>query len=560
MVKRMLMLRVIAALACLAGSYAPAWAEVEVTIDRNPVQVNESFQLVFSLDHSPSSDPDFSTLQQHFMILGNNRSNSISIINGEYHRSVKWTLQLMPKQIGEFVIPAISFGDERSEPFEVTVKQSSIASVPQDQQVLELTLDNSEVYVQSQVVLTMRLLSATDIAAYQFGDIDTHNVDLVIEPLGDVRQYQTSIADRSYLVLEKQFALFPQQSGLLEIPPVLAEVRLPSRSSFDPFNASGKVRRFRSQPLLIDVKPIPAGFSGDYWLPAERVELREQWPADLNGLVAGEPITRSITLAADGLTAAQLPEIELQPIDGIKQYPDQPLLQDSRGNAGISSQRVQKVALIPGAAGLYHVPEIKVNWWNRKTGKMETASLPERKLVVAGAAPLNPLETATTSALTPQDSGGALPAAAPGRRFWPWLSLFLALGWLSTLAYGWSRRQRRQRGQQTSTAEGASPDLAHARTELQQACREDNAVAARAALLDWGRALLAPRQVANLRELGEQLGADLQLEVDALNRSLYAGEQQAWHGQSLWSLCQQLEKTARAERHDASSTLLPLNP
>ena len=470
---------------------------------------------------------------------------------------MKWTLQLMPRQIGEFVIPAIRFGDERSEPVEITVKQSSIASVPEDQQVLELTLDNSEVYVQSQVVLTMRLLSATDIAAYQFGDIDTQDVDLVIEPLGDVRQYQTSIADRPYLVLEKQFALFPQQSGQLEIPPVLAEVRLPSRSSFDPFNSGGKVRRFRSQPLLIDVKPIPAGFSGDYWLPAERVELREQWPADLNGLVAGEPITRSITLAADGLTAAQLPEIELQPIDGIKQYPDQPLLQDSRGTAGISSQRVQKVALIPGAAGLYRVPEIKVNWWNRKTGKMETASLPERKLVVAGAAPLNPLETATTSALTPQDIGGALPAAAPGSRFWPWLSLFLGLGWLSTLAYGWSRRQR---GQQTSTAEGASPDLAHARTELQQACREDNAVAARAALLNWGRALLAPRQVANLRELGEQLGADLQLEVDALNRSLYAGEQQDWQGQSLWSLCQQLEKTARAERHDASSTLLPLNP
>jgi len=82
----------ISVLLMLAG-LQQVMAEVEVTIDRNPVQVNESFQLVFSLDQSPDDDPDFSILQQHFMILGNSRSNSISIVNGEYQRSVKWTLQ-----------------------------------------------------------------------------------------------------------------------------------------------------------------------------------------------------------------------------------------------------------------------------------------------------------------------------------------------------------------------------------------------------------------------------------------------------------------------------------
>ena len=118
----------------------PLAAEVEVIIDRNPVQINESFQLVFSLDHSPARDPDFSVLQQHFLVLGNNRSNNISIINGEYQRSVKWTLQLMAKQIGEHVIPAIRFGDERSEPFQVSVQPSSMASVAHDEQGLERTV------------------------------------------------------------------------------------------------------------------------------------------------------------------------------------------------------------------------------------------------------------------------------------------------------------------------------------------------------------------------------------------------------------------------------------
>ena len=71
----------------LASAWAPrALAEVEVSIDRNPVQVSESFQLVFSLDQSPDTEPDFSSLQQHFLILNNSRSSSISIITDKLRR------------------------------------------------------------------------------------------------------------------------------------------------------------------------------------------------------------------------------------------------------------------------------------------------------------------------------------------------------------------------------------------------------------------------------------------------------------------------------------------
>ena len=138
--------------------------------------------------------------------------------------------------------------------------------------------------------------------------------------------------------------------------------------------------------VTLDVKPIPAELAGEYWLPAERVELREKWPDDLGGLVAGEPITRSIQLIADGVTAAQLPEIELQAIDGIKQYPDQPVLRDERSSQGMRALRAQKVALIPGSAGVYRVPPIAVKWWNRATETVETATLPGRELVIAAAA------------------------------------------------------------------------------------------------------------------------------------------------------------------------------
>jgi hypothetical protein len=554
MVKTFMPVSFLVVVLLLLGGLQQVSAEVQVSIDRNPVQVNESFQLVFSLDADPDRDPDFSALQQDFLILGNRRSSGISIINGEYQRSVKWGLKLMAKQVGEFTIPAIRFDHELSKPFQVTVKPSALASVPHDQLVLELVADKSEVFVQGQVILTLRLLSATDISAYQFGDISLENLDAVIEPMGDERQYQTRIADRSYLVLEQQFALFPQQSGRLGITPVRAEVRLPSKSSFDPFRTGGEIRQLRSQPLFVDVAPIPAEFNGPYWLPANKIELREEWQGDLTGLVAGEPVTRSLSLLADGLTAAQLPELELIPIGGMKQYPDQAELENRRSAKGVTGQRVQKVALIPGTAGSYLVPEINLPWWNLQSGKMEIATIPSRELIVNAAAGVSVPDAPVAEVQTTVQE--AAPAAA--NPFWLWLSLALAGGWILSALYWWY--QLRQPAAATVPSATEHPDLRQAGKQLQQACNDSDAISARRVLLTWGRALLAPRRISNLRQLGDVLGADLRHEIEVLNQSLYAPAGAQWRGQALWSLCQQLEKEARVQRDQRSAGLLPLNP
>ena len=529
-------------------------AEVQVTIDRNPVQVNESFQLIFSLDHNPDHDPDFSAFQNDFLVLSNNRSSSISIINGKYQRSVKWGLKLMAKQVGEFTVPAIRFDDESSQPFQVTVNPSSMASVPNEQLVLELVADKTEVFVQGQVILTLRLLSATDISAYQFGDVAIEDLDAVIEPMGDVRQYQTRIADKSYLVLEKQFALFPQQSGRLGITPVRAEVRLLSNLSFDPFRTGGEIRQLRSQQLFIDVAPIPAEFNGPFWLPADKLELREKWQGDLAGLVAGEPITRNLTLLADGLTAAQLPELELLPIAGIKQYPDQAELKSSRSANGIRGQRVQKVALLPGAAGRYLVPAVTLPWWNLQTGKMEVATIPSRELIVNAAVAV----TTTESAATQVEIPALTPEPGPANAFWLWMSLVLASGWTLSGLYWWYKLRKPDAVATTSVAE--HPDLRRARKQLRQACNDKDALAARQVLLTWGQALLWPREINNLHQLGNALGADLKHQIEALNQSLYAPTNVPWPGEALWLLCQQLDKDVRAQSNQDNGRLLPLNP
>jgi len=535
----------------------PTRAEVQVSVDRNPVHLNDTFQLVFELDQSPDQDPDFSELRKHFLVLGNNRSSSISIINGDYQRSVKWTLQLMAKDVGEFEIPSIRFDAERSKPIHITVKAANPSSLPEDRLALEMKADSSEAYVQSEVILTLRLLSAVDISAYQFSDISIDKLDTVSEPLGDVRQYQTRVGDKAYLVLEKRIALFPQQSGTLEISPVLAEVRLPSRRAYDPFQTGGEVRRLRSQPVKVEIKPIPAEYDAAYWLPARKLELREDWQGETDKLVVGEPVTRSLKLVADGLTAAQLPELRLEPVAGIKQYPDQPLLDNQRTNDGIRGSREQKVALIPGSTGRYLLPPIELPWWNLRTGREEIARLPAREIRVQPAAGSSAAAPPAKTTGSGTESAAASPApAAPARSIWPWVSLVLACGWLASLFYWWFRSRRAPAAPGTS---GEALSLRRARRDLEQACAGDDATAARAALLDWGRALLAPRPVTNLKALCALLGDDLAREVEQMNRSRYARSRDAWRGASLWQLCRQLE-AGQASAAGESGELLPLNP
>jgi hypothetical protein len=78
-------------------------------------------------------------------------------------------------------------------------------------------------------------------------------------------------------------------------------------------------------------------------------------------------------------------------------------------------------------------------------------------------------------------------------------------------------------------------------------------------LLVWGRALLAPREITNLRQLGNVFGDTLMREIEALNRSLYAKDHGAWHGGELADLCRRLEREQADPRREQAG-LMPLNP
>jgi hypothetical protein len=139
---------------------------------------------------------------------------------------------------------------------------------------------------------------------------------------------------------------------------------------------------------------------------------------------------------------------------------------------------------------------------------------------------------------------------------WLWASLLLGCGWAASGFYWWIHARR---ALPRATAPTENDPLKAARRRLYASCAVNDAAAARCALLAWGRALLAPREVINLHRLGNVFGDTLMREIEALDRSLYAKDHAAWRGGELADLCRRLERQQPDPRIEQAG-LMPLNP
>ena len=551
--------------------FSPALQAADITaqVDRNSLHMNESFQLVLEASGSLDAEPDFSVLEQDFDIVSRSQSSNISIINGNYKKTIKWSLTLMPREAGVITIPSVAFGKDRSPQLRITVKPASAPGTGKaDDLYLEVEASTSRTYVQAQLVITIKMLSGENIARYGIDALKLEGVDAVVEQLGEDRQYRAYRGSKPYLVLERSYALFPQQPGQLRLLPLRGEVEISSgpRSMFDPFGGRSKIKRVRSRGLEIEVEDKPAAFSGTTWLPAAELQLVEEWPDARDGkpvFRVGEPVTRTLSILADGLSAAQLPELAQTDIDGIKQYPDQPSLHDNKKAEGIIGIREERIALIPTRPGRYTLPALEIPWWNVQTGTMEVARIAERQIQVAPGSTASRIEKAPPAQISApaEEPGDSLATRPPARADapvdngpWPWISLLLAIAWLLTLVtWWWSRRQPRP-----SAPAAESRGLAEALKQLDRACRAENAAHCQRALIDWARAFYSDPGISNLGDIGRRAGEPLQSAIAELERVLYSDGGGDWNAVGIATMCRNLKQTERATSKAASPGLEPL--
>ncbi|MCX7069135.1 MAG: BatD family protein [Methylococcales bacterium] len=532
-------------LALVLPTQSASAAKITVSVDRNPVGIDESFQILFTTTESPDAIPDFDPLEQDFTILNQEQSNHSSWVNGKSSKTIQWTLNVIAKNAGSLTIPAIEFGHDRSEPLTVEViKAGNNKSVHSDEDLfLDVEATPADPYLQSQVIYTLRLYrnsETVNITQAQLAEPEL--ADAVIAKMDEDHNYTANVKGVNYSIIERKYVIFPQKSGKMTIKPLVltAEVMSNARPSFNGLFNSTQTKRVVSKEITLDVKPVPASFTGTHWLSAEQLEIKQEWSGDFEQMKVGEPLTRTLSLQAKGATVSSLPELNaVKADDHLKTYPDQPVLKEQKSADGLLALREEKIALIPSKIGSYTLPAIKIPWFNTKTNKTEIATIPETTITVAAGAAS---ATVSSNVTKPQADNSTLIIQSPTEQavsYWFWVSLFLALGWLITLFYFLTNRPAPRPVVENTEAELS---LKASINQLKKACADNNAIAAKNALLAWGTLKFS---VTSLGAIADCCDARLHDEILQLNQVLYAKDAPAWSGKKLFQAF--VENKARAK-------------
>lgn len=376
--------RLALSLVLLMAFTAAQAAAVSAKLDRSSAVVGETVTLVLQTnDTNQSLDTDLSVLQKDFDLLNQRSETQMSFVNGRQTASVRVVITLEPKHAGDLLIPALQFPGVKSAPTYLRVSEAP-ALAPGDAEpvFIEVTVqpESGPYYVLSQLSLLVRIFYQANLTE---AAINPPAPEQASVRLLDEVPYQSDRNGKRYRVLERRYAIFPERSGTLVIPPMQLSGRLiekPSDRLWQP-QVRGRRVRVESEPLNLEINPRPASFTGDFWLPARRITLSQQI-SDNDKLHVGEPVTRTVILDAMGLEENMLEEPVWPEVPSVRIYPDQPQGISRDDGEWVLGHKEFRYAIVPEVEGELVLPEIRLDWWDTVANKQRTAVLPEHKVNV----------------------------------------------------------------------------------------------------------------------------------------------------------------------------------
>lgn len=519
------------------------------SVDRKQITENDSFRLFLRYDQQVGfGQPDLTVLKKDFRVLNQQRSNQFRSMNGKTVSFTEWTLVLSPIRTGTLIIPGVEFDGQRSQDIEVTVNELSQSVKDQiaKEFFFDIEIDSKSTYVQAQVIYTEKLyysVNHEDATLSEFKVTDAH-----VMPLGEVRQYNTNINGQRMGVYERRFAIFAEESGEMVIPG--------QKFSANIVNSYNRWSRGRpvsvvAEPIRIKVKSTPTSYPAAPWLPSPQINISDRWSKPYSEWQVGEPVTRTITINAKGLSGSQLPKIKLPAVEGLKYYPDQSEHNDKTDSQGIQGLLQQSLAIVPTQSGRITIPEMRIPWWNVETNRLEHAILPAQTVTVA--APSHALTTGSSQQLnaltgttnTPTETG------ANHSGYWIAATLFLLLTNMISAFLLWSRGSTPTEVTNQSTEPSSKERL----KQVKKACQKNDPVVIRQTLKDWSQQVFG---ISSLGLLAEHFNSiTLTNSLNELDGVLYQNsDNSAFNGQLLWNnLSQAIKKnqsTSTAEQSDLS--------
>ncbi len=503
-----------AALGC-AGLAAPARAEVRVSVNLSPelIEVGMGAGLTVTVEgaariDAPPEIPPVDGLQ----IVDRGQSTQVSIVNGRMSRSIQYQFAIFGRRVGTFPIGPVVVregGKEyRSRAISITVNAAgTVASGARPNAApraggaagaagagesrdlfLRASVDRERAIVGEQITLRLQLhqrvgLSLMDQPTYA----PPETPGFWREDLPPQRNSTSTIDGIPYEVTEIVYALFPTQTGKLEIGPsrVVCTVRARGRRR-DPFDLFGglfgepREVELTSRPLTIQVNPLPqpaptdfTGGVGDYRLTSS---------VDRTQAAQNEPVTWTVKVSGRGNVSAvgdpRVPEMV-----GWRAYPPTSETKSETSGDLVSGTKTFQIVLLPGVTGRVSLPPISISVYDPKKQSYQRLTTAPTEVEVLPGATATLGGTARAVARVGRDLRG-VPAQSglrptEARPLWRepgfWL---LQLAPLGALGWAWGRKRRAVR--EGADRVGLARRRAHAalRAELDAVRRDAPSVSA----------------------------------------------------------------------------------
>ncbi len=484
---------------------------VKAEVDRTNLSTDEVLVLTVTVDTSYGnpSRPQLPALDE-FELLGSSSGTQISIINGNVSQQATFNYRLHPLQIGGLVISPVmvNIGGNtyHTEPIQVHVSQGTgqVQSAPQPSQALpgfpsipgfpnfpsipgfpsfpnlpgfpslpgslsapsappdivlpmdpaeapaeligrdffvEAIVDNPTPYMGEQVIYTFRFYRTEELMdqpSYQkpaFTGFWSH-------PETVQNELSLQAGGKTYLVTELKTVLFPTVLGEINIEP--AQLSVPSNI----FTRGGTLT---TQPVLLQVQPLPAGAPEGFSGAVGRFNLQAE--VDTNETKVNDAVNFTIKVSGQG-NIENIPNPIWTETPEWRTFDQGSTTESAFENGVLSGTRTYKYTLVPTQAGVITIPAFNYSYFDPQTSSYETVSTQEFPINIApdqnAFTPVQPVSNNENNITNPETvflkplktSEEAYSGKMHIQRSVYWLLWFVPLMLLMGY-FTWNRRQQR---------------------------------------------------------------------------------------------------------------------
>lgn len=372
------------------------------------VVVGQQFRLTYQVNSANVSEPNIPNIDNIRVLAGpySSTQQSYQNINGKVSSSVQitFTYILVIDKEGEYNIPGSTITVEgnrvTSNSVKINVLPGNASSARNQQQqyisnhsqagnqqransedlFVLATLNKTRVYEQEAVLLTYKIYSNVGLRNLDNPMPELNGVIAQEIELPEERQFTTErYRDRNYNTLVwRQFVLFPQNDGTIEIPSLNYEATVAVNNHWHSYMEVK--REIRSNPLTLQVEKLPEGKPASFSNGVGNFTISSE--INKSEFKTNEEFTLKIKVSGNGnMKLIKDPEIV---------FPDEfevfdPVISNNftlRSN-GYSGEKVYEYVITPRSSGSFTIPAARFTYFNISTGSYTTIESESYSIEVA---------------------------------------------------------------------------------------------------------------------------------------------------------------------------------